>query len=153
MTRRRVLTVTCVWGVLLALLWVSRSRPAVLVLGGVVAVASAVILVMVDFTRTITQVRWTKRTDQPHPTHDHDSRVSSLRHQVRGAWRTGSTQSVLVELLDDRLSAHHHIERSTNPAGADELLTPSLRRLVAGPRRQNATVRELRQILTEIEAL
>lgn len=153
MTHRRVLTATGVWGVLMALLWVSRSRPAVFVLGGVVAVASAVILVMVDFNRTITQVRWTKRTDQPQLTRDHDSRVSSLRHQVRGAWKTGSTQLALVDLVDDRLSAHHHIDRSANPAGADELLTPSLRRLVAGPRRQTATVRELRQILTEIEAL
>ncbi len=155
MTRQRLLTATFVWGVLSVTLWASGSRPAVLVLGGIVAIASAVILVIVDLTSGISRVRWTKRTDQPGPARGEDPRVSVLRHQVRAAWLTGSTQlsDSLVDLLDDRLSSHLHIERSMNPAAADRMLTPSLRRLVSGPRRQTATVRELHQILTDIEAL
>lgn len=155
MTRRRLLTATSVWAVLSLTLWASGSRPAVIVLGGIVAIASAVILVLVDVTGAVARVRWTKRTDQPGPARGEDPRVSLMRHQVRAAWLTGSTQlsETLVDLLDDRLSSNLHIERSTNSAAADRILTPSLRRLVSGPRRQTATVRELRQILTDIEAL
>jgi len=154
-TRRRLLTATSVWAVLSLTLWASGSRPAVIVLGGIVAIASAVILVLVDVTGAVARVRWTKRTDQPGPARGEDPRVSLMRHQVRAAWLTGSTQlsETLVDLLDDRLSSNLHIERSTNSAAADRILTPSLRRLVSGPRRQTATVRELRQILTDIEAL
>lgn len=155
MTRRRILLTTCVWVVVLLSLWLSDSRPAVLVLGGIVAVAAAVILVMVDLAGTVSRVRWTRRSGQPDSTRTTDRRVNALRHQVYGAWLSGSSEisETLVDLLDDRLIAHHHINRVTEPANADQLLTPSLRRLVSGPRRQTATVRELRQILTDIEAL
>ena len=57
------------------------------------------------------------------------------------------------QLVDDRLLAHHHIDRVAQPQAADELLTPTLRRLLAGPRRQTATPRELQRIHTDIEAL
>lgn len=155
MTRRRVMATMVVWGAVVVLLWVSSSSPAVFVLGGIVAVAAAVILSMFDLGAAAGRVRWTRRSDQPAPTRTRDRRVNELRNQIYGAWMSGSSQvsDTLVDLLDDRLIAHHHIDRATDPSSANHLLTPSLRRLVAGPRRQTATVRELRQILTDIEAL
>jgi hypothetical protein len=127
----------------------------VLVIGGIVAVVAAIILVMVDLGSTVSRIRWTRRSDQGGSARGTDVRVSSLRHQVYGAWLSGSTaiSDTLVEILDDRLIANHHITRANDPAAADRMLSPSLRRLIAGPRRQTATTRELRQILTDIEAL
>lgn len=155
MTRRRVLVTMGVWVVVLLSLWVSDARPAVLIVGGIVAVAAAIIFAIGDLARTASRVRWTKRSQQPDTARTADRRVSDLRHHVYRAWVSGSTQinDTLVDLLDDRLLAHHNIDRTTDAATANHLLTPSLRRLVAGPRRQTATVRELSQILTDIEAL
>ena len=155
MTRRRVLVTMCIWFVMLVSLWVSGSRPAVIVLGGIVAVVVVVVLVTIDLAGTVSRVRWTRRSGQPGSTRKTDRRVSALRHQVYGAWLSGSTQinETLVELLDDRLLSNHRIIRAPDSPNSDRLLTPSLRRLTAGPRRQTATVRELRQVLTDIEAL
>lgn len=155
MTLRRIVVTMCVWIVVLLSLWLSDSRPATLILGGIVAVAAAVVLVMADLAGTVSWVRWATRSDQPGSTRGTDRRVRFLRHQVYRARLSGSMQisETLVELVDDRLVAHHHINRVTDPVNADQLLTPSLRRLVSGTRRQTATVRELRQILTDIEAL
>ena len=52
-----------------------------------------------------------------------------------------------------RALVHRHIDRAADPAAAMEALTPTLRRLVAGPRRRGASVRELDRIVTDIEAL
>ncbi len=155
MTRRRLLVAMCCWAVLVVSLWASNSRPSVIVLGGIVAVVVAIVFVMIDLAGTVSRVRWTSRSDHPVSSRGTDPRVKALRHQVYGAWLTGSPQisDTLVDLLDDRLITNHRINRSTDPANADGLLTARLRRLVAGPRRQTATVRELRQILTDIEAL
>lgn len=155
MTRRRVWIVACTWAVLVVALWASDSRPAVFVLGGAVAVSAAAIFVMIDVGANAGRTRWTTRSGFPAPPRGTDPRVALLRHQIYGAWLSGSAEisDTLVDLLDSRLIAHHHISRTADPAGAAALLTPSLRRLVAGPRRQTATVRELRQILTDIEAL
>ena len=155
MTRRRVLMTVCVWAVLVVLLWISNSDPAVHVLGGIVAVAAAITFATLDLTKSVLRVSWTRRSDQPDRSDGTDARVSAVRHQVYRARLSGSAEisETLVDLLDSRLVARHQIQRAAEPANADALLTPSLRRLVAGPRRQTATVRELRQILTDIEAL
>ncbi|MGB8859995.1 MAG: hypothetical protein WCC60_12100 [Ilumatobacteraceae bacterium] len=155
MTRRRVLVTMGSWATLVVSLWVSHSRPAVLVLGGLVAALAATVFVLIDLSSGISRMEWTRRSSAPGSSGVRDRRVESLHRQARGAWWTGSTQidDTLVELVDDRLLAHHRIDRGADPGAAGEMLTPTLRRLVAGPRRQTAAVRELRQILTDIEAL
>lgn len=155
MNRRRLLVAVCVWAALVLSLWVSHARPAAFLLGGIVAVVVTIIFATIDLTGAISSVRWSRRSDLPVSTRGTDPRVSSLRHQVYRAWLSGSPQisNTLVDLLDDRLITNHHVTRADDPVAADKLLTASLRRLVAGPRRQTATVRELRQILTDIEAL
>ncbi|MEQ1873814.1 MAG: hypothetical protein ABL953_08815 [Ilumatobacteraceae bacterium] len=155
MTRRRILVTLGVWLTVVMSLWASDARPAILVIGGIVAVVAAFIILMVDLNGAVSRVRWTRRTDEGGPARDIDPRVRSLRHHVYGAWLSGSTKvgDTLIELLDERLMANHRITRTADQSTADKLLTPSLRRLIAGPRRQTATARELRQILTDIEAL
>ena len=155
MSRWRVLAALGVWVTLVVSLWASHSRPAVLVLGGIVAVATASVLVMLDLAHSVVRVEWTRGSHGASPRRGDDPRVSSLRHQIHGAWWTGSTaiSDMLVELVDERLLALHRIDRASDPDAAMAVLTPTLCRLVSGPRRQTAAVRELRRILTDIEAL
>ncbi len=155
MTRQRVIITVGAWVVVVASLWASSSQPAVLAIGGIVVAGTAIVFIAGDIARTTTPVEWS-RNAQPSPTPAaEDARVNRLRHQVQAAWLTGSTRvnDTLVDLVDDRLLAHHHIDRATDPELADRFLSPTLRRLVSGPRRQTATPRELQRILTDIEAL
>ena len=133
----------------------SKARPAVLLLAGIVAVVSAVILVMIDLARSVIRVAWTRPRQLRRSTRGSDPRVSSLRIQLYDARWFGSAElrGTLVELVDDRLLAHRHIDRATDPAAAMEVLTPTLRDLVADRRRPAVAVRQLDRIITDIESL
>ena len=155
MSRVRLAIALAVWLAAVLALWASDSRPAVAVIGGIVVAGAAACFAALDLGRGLVQAEWHAEVPhRPAPAAD-DPRVDVLRHRVQAAWFTGSTQvsDTLVDLVDDRLRAHHHIDREADPRAADELLSPTLRRLLAGPRRQTATPGELQRILTDIEAL
>ena len=154
MTRWRALVTVCVWLVLSVSLVASNARPAVLVLAGIVAVVSAVILVMVDLSNAVIRVGWTRPRELRRSTRGSDPRVSSLRTELYDARWFGSAElrGTLVDLVDDRLLAHRHIDRATDPAAAMEVLTPTLRHLVAA-QRPAVAVRQLGRIITDIESL
>ena len=154
MTRWRALAMVCVWLVFSVSLAVSNARPAVLVLAGIVAVLSAVIVVMVDLSRGVIRVGWTRPRHVRRSTRGSDPRVSSLRTELYDARWFGSAElrGTLVDLVDDRLLAHRHIDRATDPAVAMEVLTPTLRHLVA-TQRPAVAVRQLGRIITDIESL
>jgi hypothetical protein len=155
-TRWRALVTVCVWLVLSVSLAASNARPAVLVLGGIVAVVSAVILVMLDLARVGIRVEWIPPRHMPRSSsRGSDPRVSSLRNQLYDArwFDSAELRATLVDLVDDRLLAHRHIDRATDPAAAIEALTPTLRHLVAAPRRPAVAVRQLGRIITDIESL
>jgi hypothetical protein len=153
-TRWRALVMVCVWLFFSVSLAVSNARPAVLVLAGTVAVVSAVVLVMVDLSRGVIRVRWTRPRQVRRSTRGSDPRVSSLRTELHDARWFGSAElrGTLVDLVDDRLLAHRHIDRATDPAAAMEVLTPTLRHLVAA-QRPAVAVRQLGRIITDIESL
>jgi hypothetical protein len=144
----------CVWLFFSVSLAVSNARPAVLVLAGTVAVVSAVVLVMVDLSRGIIRIRWTRPRQVRRSTRGSDPRVSLLRTELYDARWFGSAElrGTLVDLVDDRLLAHRHIDRATDPAAAMEVLTPTLRHLVAA-QRPAVAVRQLGRIITDIESL
>ncbi|MFV2039923.1 MAG: hypothetical protein ACC660_06740 [Acidimicrobiales bacterium] len=155
MTRRRVCVTAAVWIVLSVSLWASDSSPAVLVLGGIVAVIAASVYVTLDLAKAIVPVEWpTRQVASPSRRAD-KRRLSRLRSHVQYAAWTDSTyiHDTLVELVDDRLLAHHRVDRAASPEAAMSLLTPTLRRVVAGPYPQVAAPRELRRILSDIEVL
>ena len=154
MTRWRALVTVCVWLVISVSLAASNARPAVLVLAGIVAVISAVILVMFDLSNAVIRVGWTRRRQLRRARRGSDPRVSSLRTQLYDARWFGSAElrGTLVDLVDDRLLAHRHIDRATDPAAAMAVLTPTLRHLVAA-QRPAVAVRQLGRIITDIESL
>ena len=154
MTRWRAVATVCDWLVLSVSLAASNARPAVLVLAGIVAVVSAVILVTVDLSNAVIRIGWTRPKQVRRSTRGSDPRVSSLRAQLYDARWFGSAElrGTLVDLVDDRLLAHRHIDRATDPAAAMEALTPTLRHLVAA-QRPVVAVRQLGRIITDIESL
>ncbi len=155
MTRWRALAMVCVWLVFSVSLAASNARPAVLVLAGIVAVVSAVIVVTVDLSHVVIRVGWTRPPQV---------RRRSTRGAIRGSARcalelhdarwfgSAELRRTLVDLVDDRLLAHRHIDRATDPAAAMEVLTPTLRHLVAA-QRPAVAVRQLGRIITDIESL
>ncbi len=154
MTRSRALVTVCVWLVISVSLAASNSRPAVLVLAGIVAVVSAVILVMIDLSNAVIRVGWIRPRQVRRSIRGSDPRVNSLRTELYDARWFGSTElrGTLVDLVDDRLLAHRHIDRATDPAAAMEVLTPTLRHLIAA-QRPAVAVRQLGRIITDIESL
>jgi hypothetical protein len=124
-------------------------------LAGIVAVVSAVILVMVDLSLAVIRVEWTRPPQLRRSTRGSDPRVNSLRTELYDARWFGSAElsGTLVDLVDDRLLAHRHIDRATDPAAAMEALTPALRHLVAANRRSAVAARQLDRIITDIESL
>ena len=155
MTRWRASVTVCVWLVVSVALAASNARPAVLVLAGIVAVVSAVILVIIDLSNVVVPVGWTRPRQVRRSTRGSDPRVGSLRTQLYDAWWFGSAElrGTLVDLVDDRLLAHRDIDRATDPAAAMEALTPTLRHLVAAHRSPAIAARQLDRIITDIESL
>lgn len=155
MTRRRALTIVGGWLLLALALWVSNAQPAVFVLGGVVAAIGTGVYLLIDMADAVDELEWTRRSRRQVFVRPADVRVNALRRKAQGSWWSGASDigDTLVELVDDRLLAHHHVDRSTDPAAAAAVLTPALQSLVAAPRRLSISARELQQLLTDIEAL
>ncbi len=155
MTVRRVVVIVGMWVLLALALWASNARPAVLVVGGIVAAIGAVVFAMLDLADEVDEVEWTRKSRRQASTRRADPRVSSLRRKAQGTWWSSSSDlgDTLVELLDDRLLAHHRVDRADDPAAAAVLLSPALRSLVDAPRRTSMSPRELQELLVDIEAL
>ncbi|MEP7113520.1 MAG: hypothetical protein ABI862_09665 [Ilumatobacteraceae bacterium] len=155
MTGRRAMITLCVWLLLSIALWASRSRPAVVLLAGIVAILAAVIVVTLDLGRAIVPVEWSRRPRWSSSSQGVDPWVISLRNQLDQGRHYGSTElrERLVDLIDDRLLVHHHVDRTIEPAAAMGMLSPTLRAFVEGPAKPVTSLRILRRIVTEIEAL
>lgn len=153
MTRPRVWWLLCTLLVLSASLWATAARPAVLPLGAVVFAAGAALFATIDVAKGIRRIEWMPGARRTVPAAD--PRAVALRRQLDASRWSGSTdlRHQLVDLTDDRLFAHHGLDRAADPSAAAAVLTPSLRRLVDGRGRDALTLRDLRRIVTDIEAL
>lgn len=155
MTLRRVAAIVAAWALLVLVLWTSHSRPAVLVLAGIVAAIGATLFLALDLADVVDELQWTPPSKRYDDTPRSDPRVSRLRNKVQSARWSGSTEirDTLIELADDRLLAHHHLDRAHDPVAAAAVLGPALRDLIDGRGRTSMTPHELQRLLTEIEAL
>jgi hypothetical protein len=153
-TRWRALAMACVWLALSVSLAATDAHPAVLVLAGIIAVVSVVIVAMLELSHAVIPVRWTRPGQVRRSTRGSDPRVSSLSTELHDArwFASAELRRTLIDLVDDRLMAKRHIDRATDPAAAMEVLSPSLRHLVAA-RRPAVALRQLSRIITDIESL
>lgn len=155
MSRVRLVVVAVLWLVITIPLGLTGAEPEVIALAGVLLAGVAVVVSAVDLSSELTPVPWTRRSRLPPRSPGSNWRSVTLRRQMTSGERAGSTElrTQLVSLVDDRLMAHHGIDRSSDPVPADAVLTPALRRLMSEPRSSGLGLRELRRIVTDIEAL
>lgn len=155
MTRQRVIVVAFLWLLITVPLGLTGAEPEVIALAGVMLAAAALIVSSMDLASDLSPVPWTRRSRRPTGSAGSSWRSVALRRQMTSGDRSASTElrTQLVSLVDDRLLAHHRIDRVTSPLQADALLTPAVRRLVAEPRSATMGLRELRLIVADIEAL
>jgi hypothetical protein len=155
MTVRRTLAIVAAWALLVGALWVSHSRPAVFVLGGIIAAIGATLFLALDLADVVDELEWSPRARLQGSVRRVDARVSWTRHKVQSARWSGSTEitDTLIELIDDRLLAHHHVDRAADASAAAAVLSPTLRTFIDRRSRTAMTTRELQRVLTEIEAL
>lgn len=151
---KRFVLASAVWLALVIMLWASDSRPAVAVLGGVVAVLAVGVYTAIDLARAVAPP-WQPQADVPVVRSGSDPRVDDLRRDLDAAAWTESTavHDSIVELVDHRLRDVHGVDRSEDPAAADDLLSPALRQFVAGPHRTDTSVRRLTIVLDDLEEL
>jgi hypothetical protein len=146
-----------VWVGVVAVMAGLEMRPAVIALGAVVFAVGSVVAVMFDLGDLPRPVDWSAVRDSGSSTRGADARVRSLRRQLVDERRLdlGQLHRTLSELVDDRLLAHHRIDRAADPAAAAAVLAPSLRDLLAmaPDDRSIGDPRRLQRVLTDLEAL
>jgi len=155
MTRNRLLVIVGAWLVSWVALWLSDADPSAVALAGIVAVVAAAILAAVDLGRSARRIAWPLPPESSQPAAVAGERVPRTLHGIDAVVRSQPAElhRRLVDLVDDRISAHHDVDRRATPELADRLLSPALRRIVAAPPRRTPTERELWDILNDIEAL
>lgn len=157
MTRGRAAAVLVIWIATVAALAGLEMRPAVLVLGAITAAVVGVIAVVFDLAELPAPVDWSAVRDSGTSNRGADPRVRTLRRQLLDERRLdlGHLHLTMVELIDDRLLAHHHVDRAADPAAASAVLAPSLREVLASSPddRLLGDPRRLQRILTDLEAL
>lgn len=152
MTRIRILSTLIVWLVVSLALWLTDADPSVFALAGIVAVVSAIGLVLFDLGGSAQTVRW-PRPPEPNPAEESlTERIPRPLRDVEGAVRSHPTGlwPRLAALVEHRLATRHR-DRGVTPD--DDVLTPSLRRLVVSPTGRIRSTRELTALIDEIEAL
>jgi hypothetical protein len=144
-----------IWLLITLPLGLTGAEPEVIALAGVILAGSAVIVSAFDLSGELSPVPWTRRSRMPPRSPGSNWRSVTLRRQMTSGDGSSSTElrTQLVSLVDDRLAAAHGVDRALAPGQADALLTPTLRRLVAEPRSSRMGLRELRRVVTDIEAL
>lgn len=61
--------------------------------------------------------------------------------------------TILVDLIDERLRLHHHLDRTTHPERVRQLVSARMWALLSLPPRRSLAPSELDALLTEMEAL
>ncbi len=155
MTRWRIIITTVAWLLLWGALQLTDSRPDPLLLAGIVTAIAVILVVLRDMIELVAPVEWVSPYEVGSSLRGRDTRVDTLRRQLDGApWLSRqSIGDVLVELIDDRLLAHHGIDRYERPDAAAALLSRRLRRVVAEPGRSAPILRDIDRIIDDIEAL
>lgn len=156
MTRRVIGASIGVWLLMSFSLWASGWDPAVFALGGILVAGGVAIFVVVDLVAGTRPAVWPDRGNgvEHGGGRQHEWAQVQAGDLYRSDW-TDTTQirETLLGVMDERLASEYGVDRQADPAAADDVLPPRLRRLAAGPSPRLTSVTEIRSILSEIEEL
>jgi hypothetical protein len=155
MTRLRIISTLIAWLLLLIALWLSDADPSVIALAGIVAVASAMGLVVFDLGTAGQTILWPRPPESKPGGEPRTESIPRPLNDLGWAVRSHPTglRPRLVALVDDLLVTRHRVDRRSAPAIADDVLTPALRKLVASSTGRVESTRKLAAVIDEIEAL
>jgi len=132
-----------------------RPRPVLVIavlLGGF-----AVAWLVADVGGRTVRIEWTPPRRRVMPRHGLDPRflrlASLMKDETDRRLVSIRVHQSLVRIVDDRLQAHHGIDRSSQPEQATALLGPELSTYVDQPPDREAHPRRLHDLIDRIEAL
>ena len=151
-----VLAIAVLADVLLA---AAGMGPRLLLVGAGVLVAAAIVVLTLDLGDISTAMDWPSTPQFERRREGTDWRVGTLRMLLINERRTDGANNrlceALVGLIDDRLLAHHFVDRALDPDAARDVLGEELTAFVApsGPIRRLDQPREVARIVTLIERI
>jgi hypothetical protein len=156
--RRRAAFVAGAWVLVFGVSAAAQTDPEPIALAAVILVASAVVWLATDLSELAERAEWRTYSLANGRRRGADARVNVLqRALVDIATRDDAARihPVLVELIDDRLAAHHGVDRSAEPDRAAEILGDDLVAFIETPPIPVylGNPRYLARIITHIEQL
>ena len=156
--RRRAITLLVIWAVVYAISAAADTDPQPVVLAAAIALLAGVLWSAADLVDHVVPARWETWTVSLRSRRGADVRVSAIQRALTDVATRQDVERMhptLVALVDDRLAAHHGIDREAEPQRAGEVLGPELADFV---RRAPPPVRfgdhaYLSALLTRIEQL
>ncbi|HEY7044036.1 MAG TPA: hypothetical protein VH419_10245 [Nocardioidaceae bacterium] len=133
-----------------------RPRPVLVVL--VTVSCFAVGWLLADLAARVTPVDWVAPRHRSVPRRGLDPRFSRLARKLRDdvGWEIAARDlhTTLVSIVDERLAAHHGIDRRQQPAAAQAVLGEELSGYIEeAPRVRRGQAAYVSKLLTRIEAL
>ena len=141
------------------LLSAAGMGPRLVLVGAGVLVAAAILVLTLDLGDISTAMDWPTTPQFERRRDGTDWRVGTLRMLLINERRTDGANTrlyeALVGLIDDRLLAHHFVDRTLDSGAAREILGEELTVFVAlsGPIRRLDQPREVAHIVTLIEQI
>jgi hypothetical protein len=134
--RKRVAFVIGAWMLVFGISAAAQTDPEPVALAAVILVASAVVWLATDLSELAERGEWSTYALASGRRRGGDARVNVLqRALVDIATREDAARihPVLVELIDDRLAAHHGLDRTTDPELAAAILGDDLVAFIETP--------------------
>jgi hypothetical protein len=133
---------------------VTGMGPDVLLVAALAATIGVGTWVLIEAAEAVPSPAPIGATARQEPEHRVDRRVSRLRSGLAHG-QPERLHTSLVAIIDDQLRAHHHVDRSIDPAAANAIIGPELATFIEDPAQRASLpgVRELDRILTQIERL
>ncbi len=135
MWRRRLLGVAVAWAVTFALSVVAGTEPQPVLLAALMAVVAGVAWLAVDMSEMVSPAEWDTWAGSARR-RGNDVRVGVLQRALEDIATRQEVEHLhpmLVDLLDERLDAHHGIRREDEPGRAAELIGDELAQFVDHP--------------------
>lgn len=156
--RKRLAIVLGTWASVVIAMTALKMDPRPVVLAGIVAVVAASICLLLDVSDMSMPLSWRVERDLSGIQRGADTRIGLLQRQMVYApvrQDAGLVHGLLVDLVDDRLSTEHAIDRRTDPARAAAVLGPDLAAFISsGPSAASlGDARFMSMILSRIESL
>jgi hypothetical protein len=156
--RVRISVVVICWLMVVIGMAALQMDPRPVLIAGLAAAVASALWLLIDLADVAEPLSWSASFDPARLPRGADLRIRALQGQLAHGPTVDDGRGLhrlLVDLIDDRLTADHGIDRATEPDRANAALGPTLAAFVAGSpsSRQLRDPSFLSSIITLIESL